>query len=145
MSNILDPATVVGNAMVALLNSDQVTSFYNWQSWESDADVVLPRGHVNVICSTPLVDAGAPMQFEIEVVFEGKPKRGSAAVVVAEALGQIQRPTLATVLEALITDGSVTFQERAAENIKLIQQIQGDVRRRSISFTLFGHWNVVYQ
>ena len=142
MSNILDPITTVANAVVALMSSDSALSGYNWQGWESDADVALPRGYVNVEASTPLVDENSPMQFEIQVIFEGKPKKLSPSVAVAEVIGQINRADLATALESKMIDTSVTFMNRQAENVRVRQQVVGDIRRRTISFTLFGHWNV---
>jgi hypothetical protein len=143
-SNILDPIITVANAVVALMASDSALSGYNWQGWESDADVVLPRGYVNVEASTPLVDETAPMQFEIEIVFEGKPKKLSPSVAIAEALGQVNRVDLATALESKMVDTSVTFMNRQAESVRVRQQVIGDLRRRTISFTLFGHWNVAW-
>src|SRR5262249_14806610 len=126
MSNVLDPATQVGQAITQVFAADPLIAGYNWQQWDSDADGTQPRGYVLVSFMAATEDNKSAERFDIQVVLEGKPKTGSPSVVVAEVLGQIQRDDFATALQARITDGSVTFNRMTAENIKLAQQIQGD-------------------
>jgi hypothetical protein len=140
---IIDPATKLANAIVGLFNSDPALAGYNWQSWESDVDVEQPRGFVNVNFIAALVDAASANEFQVEVVFEGKPKVASPSDAVAEVIGHISRPDIAAVLQALITDGSITLYGKA-QNMRLQHQITGDLRRRTVSFVIFGHWNVAY-
>lgn len=141
---VLDPATMLGQAIAQLFAADPIISGYNWQTWDSDADVVQPRGYVLVSFLSATEDNKSAERFDVQVVLEGKPKTGSAATIAAEVLGQIQRNDFATALQALITDASLTFNRATAENIKLAQSIQGDIRKRIFSFSLFGTWNVTY-
>lgn len=141
---ILDPCSTVAAAVKALLVSDVILTAYGWQEWESDAAITQPRAYVNVAMSTELIRAEPGVQkWDIQLVFEGKPKKGSPSDAVAEALGQCKRPDLGSALQALIVDGSITFTG-GAEMLRYAQTIRGDLRIRTISFSLFGTWNVVY-
>lgn len=144
MPAILDPCTTIATAVKALLISDAILTAYGWQEWESDAAIVLPRGYINVAMAQELVVAGPGVEkFDIELVFEGKPKKGSPSNAVAEVLGQCKRPDLAAAIQALITDGSVVFSG-GAEMLRYKQVIKGDLRTRTISFSLFGVWAVTW-
>jgi hypothetical protein len=143
MPTIIDPATKLAGAVATLLANDPNITGYNWQRWESDADVAQPRGYVNVNFASALVDAAAPDEFTVEVVFEGKPKKASASDAVAEAMGQIRRSDLASALMTLITDNSITLIGKA-QQLALRHTITGDIRRRTLTFVIFGQWNVAY-
>jgi hypothetical protein len=144
MPTILDPCSTIATAVKTLLVSDAVLAAYGWQEWESDAAIALPRGYVNVAMVTELVRAEPGVQkWDIQLVFEGKPKKGSPANAVAEVLGQCKRPDLGAALQALITDGSVTFSG-GTEALRYTQTLRGDLRVRTISLSLFGTWNVIY-
>jgi hypothetical protein len=140
---ILDPCSTLATALKTLLASDSIISAYNWQEWESDADVQQPRGYVNVTMSAALQRADYPDQFNVEIVFEGKPKKGSPSDAVAEVVGQVRRPDFGAALEALITDGSISLFGRT-ESLGYRQEIKGDLRKRTISFVIFGQWQVEY-
>jgi hypothetical protein len=143
MSVILDPATTLANAVATLLNADPHLSLYHFVTWESDVDVALPRGYVNVVSLQSLRGVEKPDQFNVEIVFEGKPKTPSPSDAVAEAMGQVRREDFAAVLQALITDGSLTLFSEVID-LRSEHQITGDVRRRTVGFTIFGQWNAVY-
>lgn len=141
--SVIDPATQVSDAFVALFKADPVISAYNWQTWESDVDVEQPRGFVKCRYQADLHEAQALARFDIEAVFEGKPKRGSPSDAVAEVIGQVRRADLNTAVMAFISDGSITLFAKA-EDLRVEQRLQGDLRVRAVSFTMFGQWNVVF-
>jgi hypothetical protein len=141
MPNIVDPATTLSDAFVALFNGDAAISAYNWQKWESDVDVQQPRGYINCRYQADLHQAEIMGRFDLEAVFEGKPKRGTTANAVAEVVGQVRRGDLVPALMAIISDGSITLFH-TVEDLRIEQRIQGDVRVRTVSFSMFGQWNV---
>jgi len=143
--SILDPCSTLATAMKTILANDSIIAAYNWQEWESDAAVVQPRAYVNVTMQTDTImnRADFPIRFNFEIVFEGKPKAGSPSDAVAEVLGQVRRLNLTTALVAGIPDGSITLYNMA-EQIVYRQEIVGDLRKRTISFYLYGNWNVSY-
>ncbi len=140
---ILDPCSTLATAVKTLLVSDPVLSGYGFVEWDSDVDVVQPRAYVNVTMTAALQRSDYPDQFRVEIVFEGKPKTGSPASAIAELIGQIRRPDFGAALQSLITDGSLSLFGWT-ESLSYQQTITGDLRKRTISFTIFGQWQAQY-
>ena len=141
---INDPCSQIATAIKTVLISDAVLTAYGFQEWESDANITQPRAFVNVVMATELTRAEPGVErFDIQIVFEGKPKKGSPKTAVAEVLGQCNRPDLGAALMAAMPDASIIFHG-GTEALRYTQQIRGDLRTRTISFSLFGVWDVVY-
>jgi hypothetical protein len=143
--SVLDPCSTLATALKGIFNADSIISAYNWQEWESDAVIAQPRAYINVTMQTdtPMTQSNLPFRFQFEIVFEGKPKAGSPSDAVAEVLGQVQRPTLGTALMAAIPDNSITITGKA-EQVIYRQAREGDLRKRTIVFFMYGNWNVQY-
>ena len=141
---ILDPLTQLEDAIIAWLSTDGTLAQYNWQRWESDVDLVQPRGYVNVtvIGERDLSIQGAVL-CEAEVVLESVPKTGSQAPVVAIVLGMLGGRAIIDRLNAKITDGSMKIVG-PPEGARAEQVIERELRVRRIKVTYPAIWNVAY-
>jgi hypothetical protein len=117
---------------------------YNWQRWEADVNANQPRGYVDVGISETLdLNMEGPMVMTVEVVLEGKPKKGSLATALAVMLAMLSSRELPAKINSKIPDGSL-YIAGPAEGGKLIQAIQGDIRVRRFTFNLPAIWGVTY-
>lgn len=141
---ILDPLTQLEDAIIAWLSTDATLVQYNWQRWESDVDLVQPRGYVNVtvIGEWNLAIQGAVL-CEAEVVLESVPKTGSQAEIVAIMLGMLSGREVIDRLNAKINDGSMRIVG-PAEAARVEQTIEREIRVRRFRVTYPVVWNVVY-
>lgn len=141
---IFDPLTIASNALVALLQADAALSSFNWKPWDdNNPHQNLPRGFVNVSARSALDDAWMPNAFNFEVIIEAKPQVDLDANKMANLLAQITRLDLSSTLNALVTDGSLTF-EGIAESLDLSRVLVGETRQYKMGFTLHGQWQVVH-
>ena len=142
---ILDALTQTEDAIIARLNEDATLASYNWQRWESDVNVVQPRGYVNVAQEAAWQEhTPAPDMMRVEVVLEGKPKRGSLAATVAILRGILGDPALHIKLNVIVTDESITYLG-PAEQLSIRQELSGDLRVRQAVFMIAAQWNVIYE
>ena len=141
---IVDPITQLEDAIIAWLNTDATLAAYNWQRWESDVDLVQPRGYVNVtVIGEWDLSIQGPVLLEAEVVLESVPKTGSQASIVATVLGMLGGRQIIGRLNAKITDGSMQIVG-PPEGARAEQVIERELRVRRIRVTYPAIWNVVY-
>lgn len=144
MPRPFDPVSKASDAMVALLAADAFIVSLNWRDWENNTDhAALPRGYVNVSGRSALDNAWLPEAFRFEIIIEAKPQVALDKEKLATVLGHITRLDLATALNALIVDGSLTF-EGIAEELELSREIVGETRQYKFMFNLYGQWQVAY-
>jgi hypothetical protein len=141
---IVDPITQLEDAIIAWLNTDATLAAYNWQRWESDVDLVQPRGYVNVtVIGEWDLSIQGPVLLEAEVVLESVPKTGSQASIVATVLGMLGGREIIGRINAKITDGSMSIVG-PPEGARAEQVIERELRVRRIRVTYSAIWNVVY-
>jgi len=145
MPTLNDPLTVASDALIAFLNTEPLlASGYNWQHWESDVAIQMPRGYITASSDAALIYGHGPIMLHMEAVLEGKPKRGSLTAPMAALVAMINDPNLHGHLNGFISDSSMKFYQQA-ERVQARQTITGDVRVRAVSFYIAAKWFVIQQ
>lgn len=134
MSYQKDFLTNVADALLKLFNANAMLKQYNWDSWDSDKPVRMPRGYLNVQADQSLIDTGTPWTVKPEVVLEGKPKRAKLSAVMNELEKILEGDALHVNLNTNAT-GLVLFFHRA-ENMSVRQSIEQGLRVRRITFSI---------
>jgi hypothetical protein len=75
----VDFLTNVETAFLSLFAADEVLKLYNWERWDSDKELRLPRGYLQL--SAQPDDETAYYRVTVTVTFEGKPKKSKLSVV----------------------------------------------------------------
>jgi hypothetical protein len=78
-----DFLTNVETAWLKVINANSILNKYNWQRWDSDIEVKLPRGTVSV-SSRIDPEESAYHRVQTTFTFEGRPKKQKLSVVVNE-------------------------------------------------------------
>ena len=144
MPDVIDPLTQLEDAIIGWLSTDPVLVTYNWQRWESDVDLVQPRGYVNVGVSGELdLAIQGPVLLKAEVVLESVAKGGSQAGAVAIILAMLGGREVIDRINAQITDGSL-FIAGPAESATAQQAIERELRVRRVLVTFPAIWGVAY-
>ena len=128
-----DFLTIVQEAIIAVCRENNVLKEYNWQTWDSDVDVKLPRASMNMSAESQL-GYGDVWMVAPEIVLQGKPRRQKLSRVMHELELTLTAANLHTVLNTKVND-TVQFFQRG-ENFTIRQTIDGDIRKRIISFRL---------
>lgn len=139
MPDVLDPLTRATDLLIEYLKSEPLLAAFNWQPWDSDEEVVQPRGYVNAASEAALLYGSGPEMLHMEIVLEGKPKRDNLAPVMGAVLAMVNDEGLHNSLNALVADQSMVFYQRA-EQVQARQAISGDLRVRTVGFLIAAQW-----
>lgn len=75
----VDFLTNVETAFISLFAADDVLKLYNWERWDSDKELRMPRGYIQL--SAQPDDETAYYRVTVTVTFEGRPKKSKLSVV----------------------------------------------------------------
>jgi hypothetical protein len=78
-----DFLTNVETAFLSVFAANDILKMYNWQRWDSDVEVKLPRGHIGLSARTD-PEESAYQRVQVTLTFEGRPKKHKFSVVVNE-------------------------------------------------------------
>lgn len=121
------------DAFIQLFKNNGVLKEYNWEDWDSDKEVKMPRGRMNMSADQEIEHSPLYM-LKPEIMLEGKPKRQKLSAVMYQLHQLLNRDDLHTLLNAQ-ANGTITFYN-AAEKLSIQQTIEGDIRRRTITFLI---------
>ena len=130
-----DFLTNVETAFLKLFQLDPNLKALNWQAWDSNADVVLPRATLTLSAKQTFPSARL-YEINVEVNLDSAPldqRLNQAFFALQRLLEYVDLPSQLN----LYAPGTVNFNA-PIENVELKQTIEGDVRRRSVSFTIFA-------
>jgi hypothetical protein len=129
-----DFLTNVETAFLKLFQLDPALKALNWQSWDNNADVTLPRGTIAINAKQTFPQARL-YEINVEVNLDAAPldQKLSQAFFALQRL--IEYIDLSSQLNTYTT--LVNFNT-PVENVELRQTIEGDMRRRSVTFSIFA-------
>src|SRR5215472_8865812 len=97
-----DPLTQACSLVLAYLKAESTLAAFNWQIWDSDADVEQPRGYVNASSEAALLYGKGPVMLRMEVILENKPKQQGQADIMAAVVAKVNDPGMSNALNALV-------------------------------------------
>jgi hypothetical protein len=127
-----DFLTNVESVFLALFETDSLLALYNWQKWDSDSQVELPRG-VITIDGRHDPEGSAIFRLQFEIRFEGRPKKARMSVV----MNQLKTLLTNTAMSSL-NNAKVNFFGSFAEDVAIRRTNIGGLRGWHISFTIFA-------
>ena len=129
----VDFLTNVETAFLSLFADDGVLKNYNWEKWDSDKELKLPRGYLQL--SAHPDDETAYYRVTITVTFEGRPRKAKLSVVMA-ALKTLLETKSNSDLKSASSD-TVTFLGHAIA-VNEDRRIAGGLRTWMFSFTIYA-------
>ncbi len=129
-----DFLTNVETAWLTIVRNSDILALYNWERWDSDTELKLPRGRVNV--RGRIDPEETPYwRVETEFAFEGRPKKQQFSVIMNE-LKTILEQTETSDLE-VASNNTVKFFGRG-EGVTQDRQVMGGLRVWKLSFALYA-------
>jgi hypothetical protein len=129
-----DFLTNVEAAFLAIFTANDVLKDYHWQAYDSDEQIVLPRG-VLVVSARRDPDETPYYRIEVAIRLEGRPKHQDLSPV---------RNELVDVFEQLTTDQLSTASEGTVafigKGINVVEDspIREGLRTRTLNFVIYG-------
>ena len=123
------------DALLKLLQTNLILKQYNWQQWDSDAQVELPRGYIE-LGQRRDVEHAPLFEVIIKMTLEGKPKTAP----ISQAEYELETLMCDTALCASLTalSDKVEFYGEAAEEVTVERRIQGDLRKIIFTCKLYA-------
>ncbi len=124
----------VETAWLKVIQDNAILAVYNWERWDSDKQLELPRGRVNLQARTD-PDETPYQRVETSFVFEGRPKKQKLSVIMNEL------KTLLQTLEAddlYVASGNTVKFIGKAVSINENRQVQGGLRVWTLSFAVYA-------
>jgi len=125
----------VESAFLKLFQINPALSALNWQTWDSDADVTLPRATISLSAKQAFPQARL-YEIQVEINLDAAPKDQKLSQGFFALQRLVEYIDLPSQLNSYST-GLVNFNA-PIENAEIRQTIEGDIRRRSISFSIFA-------
>jgi hypothetical protein len=129
-----DFLTNVETAFLSLFTAHPILGGYNWQQWDSDVQVELPRGVLG-LRSRVNPDETPYRRIDVSVRFEGRPKKPKLGYVMA-ALTELLEQTNDSDLSAA-SGNTVVFIGKAI-NIEQDRPITSGLRTWTQTFTIYA-------
>ncbi len=124
----------VETAWLSVVETNAILAAYNWERWDSDKELKLPRGRVNLQSRTD-PDETPYQRVETSFVFEGRPKRQKFSVIMNELKTLLQ--TLDTSDLDTASGNTVKFMGLAI-NVSESRQVLGGLRVWTLSFAIYA-------
>jgi hypothetical protein len=129
----VDFLTNVETAFISLFAADDVLKYYNWERWDSDKELRIPRGYIQL--SAQPDDETAYYKVTVTVTFEGRPKKSKLSVVMG-ALKSLLESKSNTDLNTASSD-TVKFLGKGI-TIKEDRRVAGGLRTWMFSFSIYA-------
>jgi hypothetical protein len=128
-----DFLTNVETAFLTVIQTNAILALYNWERWDSDRELKLPRGHVQL--SARPDDETAYYKVKATFTFEGRPKKQKLSIVVNEFKALMQ--VLDVTDLSLASGNTVTFIGKAID-VSEDRRIMGGLRNWVYEFSIYA-------
>jgi len=129
----VDFLTNVETAFIALFAAENVLKDYNWERWDSDKELRLPRGYIQL--SAQPDDETAYYKVTIIVTFEGRPKKAKLSVVMGALKSLLETKSASDLSTA---SGDTVKFIGAAIGVKEDRRVAGGLRTWIFSFSIYA-------
>ena len=129
-----DFLTNVETAFLSVFAANDILKFYNWQRWDSDKQLKLPRGSIELSTRTD-PEEGPYQRVQITLTFEGRPKKHRFSVIVNEIKSLFQ--TLNTTDLDTASGNTVQFMGKA-DSVAEDRRIAGGLRTWVFAFVMYA-------
>lgn len=133
MPQDVDFLTNVETAFLQLFANDSVLVHYNWERWDSDKELKLPRGYLSL--SAKPDDDTAYYKVTATVTFEGRPKKTKLSVVMHALKELLETKSQADLYAA--SGNTVKFLGHA-EKVNEDRRIASGLRMWIFSFAIYA-------
>jgi len=130
----VDFLTNVESSFLELFMQDEMLKEYNWQRWDSDVQLELPRGLIG-LKSRRDPEESPYHRIEVSVRFEGRPKKQKLSVVMNELVELLKNTDDEDLTNA--SHGSVTFIGRAIQ-VQEERPIMSGLRTWTLTFVIYA-------
>ena len=134
MATATDFLTNVETAFLKIVAANTILKAYNWQRWDSDNPVRLPRGVIELSARQD-PDESPIHRVQFDITFEGKPKRQKLSVVMHELKALLETTTTTDLKTA---SGSTVHFYNKAESVSMDTPIRDELRNWTLSFALYA-------
>ncbi len=124
----------VETAWLKVIQDNAILAVYNWERWDSDVEMKLPRGRVNLQARTD-PDETPYQRVETSFVFEGRPKKQKLSVIMNEL------KTLLQTLDAddlYVASGNTVKFLGLAVGVNESRQVQSGLRVWTLTFAIYA-------
>jgi hypothetical protein len=128
----VDFLTNVETAFLQLFANDPLLKLYNWERWDTDKEVKLPRGYISLRASME-PDETPWRRLDVTVTFEGRPKKSKLSVVMA---GLITLLANKNNLDLMTASGNTVKFFGRAESVTEERRISSGLRVWSFTFAV---------
>lgn len=129
-----DFLTNVETAWLSVVQTSAILAAYNWERWDCDKQLKIPRGRVAVSTRTS-PEEGPYQRVAYEFTFEGRPKRHKLSVVMNEFKALLETVNLIDLQGA--SNNTVKFFGRA-EDVSEDRRVDGGLRVWTYKFVLYA-------
>jgi len=128
-----DFLTNVETAFLSVIQDNAILALYNWERWDSDKEVKLPRGRLGLNARPD--DETAYYKVKATFTFEGRPKKQKLSIVVNEFKSLMQ--SLDTTDLNVASGNTVTFIGKA-DDVTEDRRIVGGLRTWIFEFAMYA-------
>lgn len=129
-----DFLTNVETAWLTVIQASTILAQYNWERWDSDKKLKIPRGWISLSARTN-PEEGPYQAVTTTFTFEGRPKRHKLSIVVNEFKTLLEELNLIDLQGA--SNNTVQFFGKA-ENVNEERKVEGGLRIWTYSFVIYA-------
>jgi hypothetical protein len=134
MAAKLDFISNVETAFLSLFAADDILSGYNWEKWDSDKELKLPRGYLGLRARRDPEETPYH-RIDVTVTFEGRPKKTKLSVVMAALKSLLETKSPSDLTTA--SGNTVKFIGQAV-SVNEDRRIAGGLRTWVFTFALYA-------